>query len=67
MNETHQTMRGRFSDTLNFQQLYKNLPWRQTFRRFLVAAPASLEDQQLLVHILQFLRVHVQMSHSLGK
>lgn len=54
------------SDVLHFQQLYRSLPWRQTFQRFLIAAPASVEDQQLLIQILQFLRVHVSASHALG-
>lgn len=54
------------SDTLHFKQSYKNLPWRHTFRRFLMAAPASVDDQNLLVLILRFLRKHVSSLYDLG-
>lgn len=66
IKETHLLVLKAPSDVLHFKNVYKDLSWRQTFRRFLMAAPASVEDQALLVQILQFLKAHVSISSSLG-
>lgn len=66
VKETQVVVMKSSSDVLHFKKLYKDLSWRQTFRRFLMAAPASVEDQVLLVQILQFLKAHVSTSASLG-
>ena len=39
------------------------LPWLETFKRFLTIPPISVEDQQLLICMLQFLNLHFNMCY----
>jgi hypothetical protein len=38
---------------------WHDLPWADTFKRFLGVPPASTEDQQLLVSVLKLLRLYL--------
>jgi hypothetical protein len=38
---------------------WHDLPWAETFKRFLGIPPACLQDQQLLVSILKLLRLNL--------
>lgn len=38
------------------------LPWEQTFERFLISQPASKEDCDLFVEVLNFLQIYVNIT-----
>lgn len=38
---------------------WHDLPWADTFKRFLAVSPASTEDQQLLVSVLELLQLYL--------
>nr|CAD7425701.1 unnamed protein product [Timema monikensis] len=52
--------------TSRLENVWYDLPWEDTFLRFLVTPPACLEDKLLLVAVLDFLTLYLKMCSRAG-
>nr|CAD7446421.1 unnamed protein product [Timema bartmani] len=59
-----QPPQGNFTSRL--ENVWYDLPWEDTFLRFLVTPPACLEDKLLLVAVLDFLTLYLKMCSRAG-
>nr|CAD7570235.1 unnamed protein product [Timema californicum] len=53
-------------NTSRLENVWYDLPWEDTFLRFLVTPPACLEDKLLLVAVLDFLTLYLKMCSRAG-
>ena len=55
------------ADTTSMEKQFLDLDWQPALVRFLIAAPASLDDQYLLIKVIEFLQKHVRILQSVSK